>query len=121
MPEAVDAARAKAAAKGVERHFAVELDAPVLDEIERLAFLAETIGFETIDHRGREAVVDLRHVDVLRTEARPLPGQFRGAAAAFHVIAEAADAARHLEVQPLAEAGRGGRPRLQVPRPIGRR
>jgi hypothetical protein len=38
------AAGAEAAAKGVERQFAVELDLPVLDEIERLAFLAETAG-----------------------------------------------------------------------------
>src|SRR5712692_8344175 len=98
VPEAVDAAGAEAAAKGVERQFAVELDMPVLDEIERLAFLAEAVGFETVDHRGRETVVDLRHIDVLRTEAGPLPGQFRRAAAALHVAAEAADAARHLKV-----------------------
>src|SRR5580704_10378055 len=46
VPEAVDAAGAEAAAKGVEREVAVELDAAVLDEIERLAFLAESIGFK---------------------------------------------------------------------------
>src|SRR5947209_11496182 len=108
VPEAVNAAGVEAAAEGVERQLAVELDAPVLDEIECLAFLAETVGFETVDHRGREAVVDLGHVDVLRTEARPLPGQFRRAAAALHVIAEAADAARHLEVEPLTVAGEVG-------------
>ena len=38
VPEAVDAAGAEAAAKGVERQFAIELDTPVLDEIERGAF-----------------------------------------------------------------------------------
>src|SRR5438132_1192914 len=121
MPEAVDASRAEAAAKGVERELAVELDAPVLDEIERGALLAETIGFEAVDHRGREAVVDLGHVDVLGTKAGALPGQLRRAAAAFHVTAEAADAARHLEVEALAVAGEVGRPRLQVTRPLGRR
>jgi hypothetical protein len=47
MCEAVDAAGVEAAAKGVERQFAVELDMPVLDEIECVAFLAETVGFET--------------------------------------------------------------------------
>src|SRR6266851_1921805 len=30
----------------------------------------------TVNHRGREAVVDLGHVDVLPPEARPLPGSF---------------------------------------------
>src|ERR1700739_1995773 len=104
MPEAVDAAGAEAAAKGVERQFAVELDAAVLNEIECGAFPAETVGFETVDHRGREAVVDLRHVDVPRAEAGALPGQLCGAAAALHVIAEAADAARHLEMETLAGA-----------------
>src|SRR5882762_8296046 len=89
VPEAVDAAGAEAAAKGVERQFAVEFDAPVLDEIERLALLAE-------------AVVDLRDVDVLRAEAGALPGQFGRAAAARHVARKAADAAGHLEVEPLA-------------------
>src|SRR5207249_2638863 len=101
VPEAVDAAGAEAAAKGVERQFAIELDAAVLDEIERLAFLAEAVGFEAVDHRSGEAVVDLRDVDILRGEAGTLPGQFRGAAAARHVAAETANAARHLEMQPL--------------------
>src|SRR5437879_2060415 len=81
VPEAVDAAGAEAAAKGVERQFAVEFDAAVLDEIERLALLAETVAFETVDHRGREAVIDLRDVDIPRGEAGALPGQFRRAAA----------------------------------------
>jgi len=57
----------------LERQFAAALDMPILDEIGHLVFLAETIGFETVDHRGREAVVDLRHVDVLRTEAGAAP------------------------------------------------
>src|SRR5260370_15162653 len=73
VPEAVDAPRAEAAAKGVERQFAVELDMPVLDQVECLAFFAETVGCETVDHRGREAVVDLGHVDVLRTESGAPP------------------------------------------------
>src|SRR5207245_615039 len=74
VPEAVDAAGAEAAAKGVERQLAVELDAAVLDEVERLALLAEPVAFETVDHRGGEAVVDLRDVDVFRGEAGTLPG-----------------------------------------------
>src|SRR5262252_1432574 len=101
----MDAPGAEAPAKGVERQFAVELDAPVLDEIERLALVAEAVGFKTVDHRGREPVVDLRHVDILGAEAGALPGQFRRAAAALHVIGETADAPRHLEMQPLAVAG----------------
>jgi hypothetical protein len=48
VPEAVDASRAQAAAKGVERQLAVELDMPIPDEVERLSFLAETAGFGTI-------------------------------------------------------------------------
>src|SRR6266700_6034048 len=44
VPEAVDAPGAEAAAKGVERQFAIEFDAAVLDEIECLALLAETVG-----------------------------------------------------------------------------
>src|SRR6266851_3864255 len=118
VPEAVDAAGAEAAAKGVERQVAVELDAAVLDEVERLALLAETVGFEAVDHRSREAVVDLGDVDVLRGEAGALPGQFRRAAAARHVARQAADAAGDLEVQPLAVAGEVGRFRLQVARPL---
>src|SRR6476659_3463789 len=69
VPETVNAARAQAAAERIERQLAVELDAPVLNEVERLALLAEAIRLEPIDHRRREAVVDLRHVDVLRAEA----------------------------------------------------
>src|SRR6516225_10082001 len=73
VPKAVDAAGAEAAAEGVERESAVELDAPVLDEIERLAFAAEAVGLQAIDHRGREPVVDLRDVDVLRRESGAFP------------------------------------------------
>src|SRR5258708_18187178 len=87
VPQAVDAAGAEAAAKGVERQVAVQFDAAALDEIERLAFLAEPVAFEAVDHRGREAVIDLRHVDILRGEAAALPGQFRGAAAARSIAA----------------------------------
>src|SRR5712691_10717029 len=75
VPEAVDASGAEAAAKGVERQFAVKLDAAVLDEVERLALLAETVGFQAVDHRGGETVVDLGDVDVPRAEAGALPGQ----------------------------------------------
>src|SRR3984893_8903548 len=69
VPEAVDAAGAEAAAEGVERQVAVQFDAAVLDEIERLAFLAEAVAFEAVNHRGREAVVDLGDVDIFRGEA----------------------------------------------------
>src|SRR5438874_13398708 len=83
VPEAVDAAGAEAAAKGVERQVAVQFDAAVLDEIQRLALLAEAVGFQTVDHRGREAVVDLRDIDILGPETGALPGQFRRTAAAL--------------------------------------
>jgi hypothetical protein len=43
LPEAVDAPVAEAVAHGVERQFAVELDTPVLDEIEGLAFLGRAV------------------------------------------------------------------------------
>src|SRR5439155_24211638 len=85
VPQAVDAAGAEAAAEGVERQLAVQFDAAVLDEIERLALPAEAVAFEAVDHRGGEAVIDLRHVDIFRGEAGALPGQFRRAAAARHV------------------------------------
>src|SRR5712691_7070832 len=114
VPEAVDASGAEAAAKGVERQFAVQFDAPVLDEIERLALVAEPVGFEAVDHRGGEAVIDLRDIDVLRTEAGALPGQLCRAAAARHVARQAADAAGHLEVEPLAVPGEVRGARLQV-------
>src|SRR5579872_6211677 len=119
VPQAVDAAGAEAAAEGVERQVAVQFDAPVLDEVERLAFLAEPVAFEPVDHRGREAVVDLRDIDVLGGEAGALPGQLRRAGAAFHVAGEAADAAGDLEVQPLAIAGEVGRGRLEVAGALG--
>jgi hypothetical protein len=54
----------------------VELDMPVLDEIECGAFLAE--GFETVGHRGRETVGDPGHVDVLRSEAERSQVSFAG-------------------------------------------
>src|SRR6185312_5033579 len=75
VPKTVDAPGAEAAAERVERQLAVQLDPPVLDEIERLALLAESVGFEAVDHRGREAIIDLRHVHILRAESGPLPGQ----------------------------------------------
>jgi hypothetical protein len=42
----VDASGAEVAAKGVERQFAVQFDAAVLEEIECGALLAETVAFE---------------------------------------------------------------------------
>src|ERR1700737_4262039 len=119
VPQAVNAAGAEAAAEGVEWQLAVELDAPVLDEIERLAFPAEAVGLQAIDHRGGKPVVDLRDVDILRRESGALPGQLGGAAAAFHVARQAADAPRHLEVQSLTVARQIGRPRLEIARPLG--
>src|SRR6266403_2329413 len=92
VPEPVDAPGAQAPAERVQRELTAQLDAPVLDEVERLAFLAEPVGLESVDHRGGEAVVDLRDVDVLRREARALPGEAGRAAAAFHVARQAADA-----------------------------
>src|SRR5882724_4201267 len=66
MPEAVDAPGAQAPAEGVQRQLAVQLHAAVLDEVQRLALLAEAVGLEAVDDRRGEAVVDLRDVDVLR-------------------------------------------------------
>src|SRR6266850_7323854 len=65
VPETVDASRPEASAERVQWELAVELDASVLDEVECLAFLAEPVGLEAVDHRRGEAVVDLGHVDVL--------------------------------------------------------
>src|SRR5262249_2079187 len=89
VPETVDASRAQTAAERVQRQIAVELDAPVLDEIERFALLAESVGLEAVDHRGGEPVVDLSDVDVSRGEAGSLPGEARRAAAAFHIATQA--------------------------------
>src|SRR5262249_44584085 len=79
VPQAVDAAGAEAAAEGVERQLAVELDAAVLDEIERLAFAAEAVGLQAVDHRGGKPVVYLRHGDILRRKPGALPGELGGA------------------------------------------
>ena len=69
VPEAMDASRAEAAAKDVERQLAVELDMPVADEIERLAFLPET-GFETVDRQSREGRL---RAGLRRRPCRPKP------------------------------------------------
>src|SRR5262245_16124224 len=58
VPQAMNAARAQAATKGVQRQRAVELDATVLDEVERLALLAEAIGLEAVKDGRRKSVVD---------------------------------------------------------------
>src|SRR5262245_18446879 len=114
VPEAVDAPGAQTSAERVERQLTIELDASVLDEVERFTLLAEPVRFEAVDHRRREAVVDLRDVHVLWREARALPGQARGALPDFHVARKAADAPGHLERQPLAVAGDVGGPRAQI-------
>src|SRR5213593_3988083 len=69
VPETMDAPRAQAPTEGVEWELTVQLHASVLDEIQRFSLLAEPVGLEAVDDRGREAIVDLRHVDVLRGEA----------------------------------------------------
>src|SRR5262245_7086159 len=51
VPEAVDAPGAQAPAEGVQRQFSVELHAAVLDEVERLALLAEAVGLEAVNDR----------------------------------------------------------------------
>src|SRR5213593_4764530 len=119
VPETVDAPRAQTSPERVQRELAVQLHSSVLDEVERLALLAEPVGLEAVDHRGGEAVVDLRDVDVSRREARALPGETRRAPAAVHVTRQAADASRHLEGEPLAVARdvRGTRP--QITRAVG--
>ena len=97
VPEPVNTPGAETPPEGVQRQLPVELDASVLDEVERLAFLAEPVGFEAVDNRGGEAIVDLRDIHVLGREARPLPGEPRRAPPAFHVAAQAADAPGHLD------------------------
>src|SRR5262249_14551780 len=119
VPEAVDAPGAQAPAERVQRQLAVELDPSVLDEIERLAFLAEAIRLEAVDDRRGEAVVDLRDVDVFRRETRPLPRQTGRAAAALHVARQATDAPGDLEGQPLAVAGDVGGARPLMTRTVG--
>src|ERR1019366_6393343 len=52
MPETVDAPGAQTSAEGIERQLAVELDAAVLNEVERLALVAESVRLETVNHRG---------------------------------------------------------------------
>jgi hypothetical protein len=43
VPQTVDASRAEAPSERVQRQLAVEFDPPVLDEVERLALLAEAV------------------------------------------------------------------------------
>src|SRR5262249_9479871 len=105
VPQAVNAARAQAATKRVQRQLAAEADPTVLDEVERLALLAEAVGLEAVDHRRREAVVNLGDIDILRRKAGAFPRELGGARAALHIVGKAADAARHLEMQALAVAG----------------
>src|SRR5213593_1039761 len=69
VPETMDAPRAQTPTEGVQWELTVQLHASVLDEIQRFSLLAEPVGLEAVDDRGREAIVDLRHVDVLRGEA----------------------------------------------------
>src|SRR5579863_9256361 len=52
VPEAVDASGAEAAAEGVEREFAIQVDAPVLDEIEGLTLATESIRFKSVNNRS---------------------------------------------------------------------
>src|SRR6476619_1897956 len=50
VPQTVNAARAQAATKRVQRQLAVEPDPTALDEVERLALLAEAVGLEAVYH-----------------------------------------------------------------------
>src|SRR5690349_11091132 len=52
VPQPVDAPGAETAAERVERQVAIELDAPILDEVERLALVAEPVRFQPVDHRS---------------------------------------------------------------------
>ena len=58
------------AAARVAGQLAADLDAPVLHERARLAFLAEAEAFERREQVHAEAVVGGEHVDVLRRDAR---------------------------------------------------
>src|SRR6187200_620362 len=45
VPQPVDASGTQTSAEGIERQFAVELHAPILNEVERFAFFAEAVRF----------------------------------------------------------------------------
>src|SRR5215510_11804078 len=76
VPQAVYAARSQAATKRVQRQFTIELDPTPLDEVEGFALFAETVGLKAINHGGREAVIDLGHVDIFRRKTGAFPGEF---------------------------------------------
>src|SRR5262245_10856128 len=52
VPQAMDTPGTETAAEGVERQFPVEFDAAVLYEVECLAFLAEAVRFQPVNHRS---------------------------------------------------------------------
>src|SRR5690349_16572591 len=52
VPQAVNAARAQAAAKRVQRQLAVKRDPAALNKVEGLALSAEAVGFKAVNHGG---------------------------------------------------------------------
>src|SRR5262245_859047 len=119
VPQAVNAPRAQAATKRVQRQLPLKRDATVLNKVEGLALLAEAVGLKAVKHGRRETVVDLGDVDVLWRKAGAFPGELGRACAALHVVGKAANATRDLEMQTLAVAGEIGRLGLQVTRSLG--
>src|SRR5262245_44764125 len=119
VPQAVNAPRAQAATKRIQRQLAVKRNPTALNKVEGLALLAEAVGLKAVNHGRRKAVVDLGDVDVLRRRAGAFPGELGRARTALHVVGKAADSARYFEMQALAVAGKIGRRGLQVPRPLG--
>ena len=66
------------AARGVQGQLAVDRDAfPALDKFSGAVTLAKSEGLEPGQRMKAEAVVELRHVDVLRLQVRPRPEMFR--------------------------------------------
>src|SRR5262249_56886032 len=121
MPQTMDAPGAQAATEGVQGQLAIQLNTTVLNEIQGLSLLTETVGLQAVDDRGGEAVVDLGHVNILGGETGALPGEAGGAAAALHIATQAADAPSHLEGEPLTVAGDIRRARFQIAGPLGGR
>src|SRR5580700_2208167 len=88
MTHPVHSALAQAAAEGIDRQLALERDTTVLHELTTLATRAESRGFEPVERRGIETIVELGRVHIARSGVRRRPEFARQRAAAFHVVVE---------------------------------
>src|SRR5262245_2638638 len=78
----------QAAAEGIDREIAFQRDASVLNERATFTFFAEAGGFEPVERRWVESVVQLRRIHVIRSQPGRAPQLSRQRATAFHVIVE---------------------------------